>query len=74
MPLLSIPKVAAANTRWSRQRLRRSLYRGFFALLVHLFSEPVPPTRRCGSAFPLARCNGKHRQCSSVSQKQRGSR
>jgi hypothetical protein len=43
MPLLSIPKVAAANTRWSRQRLRRSLYRGFLAFWVSLFSEAVPP-------------------------------
>jgi hypothetical protein len=29
------------------------LHRGFFALWVCLFSEAVPPTRRCGSAFPL---------------------
>jgi hypothetical protein len=43
-----------ANTRWSRQRLRRLLYRGFFALLVYLFSMVAHPTRRCGSAFPLA--------------------
>jgi hypothetical protein len=44
----------AANTRWSRQRLRRSLYRRFLTLLVDLSREAVPPTRRCGSAFPLA--------------------
>jgi hypothetical protein len=43
------------NTRWSRQRLRRSLYRGLLVLVIHLSSEAVPPTRRCGSAFPLGR-------------------
>jgi hypothetical protein len=32
---------------------RRSLYRRFLALLVGIFSESVPPTRRCVSAFPL---------------------
>ena len=46
---------ALANTRWSRQRLRRLLYRGFFALLVYLSRVVAPPTRRCGSAFPLGR-------------------
>ena len=40
-----------ANTRWSRQRLRRSLYRGPLDLLVYSFSEVVPPTRRCGQAL-----------------------
>jgi hypothetical protein len=42
-----------ANTRCSRQRLRRFLNRGLLDLLVYLSSEAVPPTRRCGSAFPL---------------------
>jgi len=37
---------------------RRSLYRGFRALPVYLFSEAVPPTRRRASAFPLA-CDTK---------------
>jgi hypothetical protein len=37
---------------------RRSLYRGLLVLLVYLFSEAVPPTRRCASAMPL----GSHQQ------------
>jgi hypothetical protein len=41
------------DTRWSRQRLRRLLYRGFWDLSVYLSRVVVPPTRRCGSAFPL---------------------
>jgi hypothetical protein len=41
------------NTRWSRQRLRRSLYRGLLNLLVGLSRVVALPTRRCGSAFPL---------------------
>jgi hypothetical protein len=44
----------APNPRWSRQRLRRSLYRGLLILVVGLSNEAVPPTQRCGSAFPLA--------------------
>ena len=36
------------NTRYSRQRLRRSLYRGFLILLVGLFSTMISQTRRCG--------------------------
>jgi hypothetical protein len=42
------PTLAGADSAY-----RRSLYRGFFALLVSLSSEAVLPTRRCGSAFPL---------------------
>jgi hypothetical protein len=38
-----------AHTRWSRQRLRRSLYRGLLTVLVYSFSEAVPQTRHCGS-------------------------
>jgi hypothetical protein len=33
---------------------RRSLYRGFLVWVAALFSEAVPPTRRCAPAFPLA--------------------
>lgn len=31
---------------WSRQRLRRSLYRGLLTLLVGLFIKVIPPTRK----------------------------
>jgi hypothetical protein len=44
------PTLARADSAY-----RRSLYRGLLNLLVDLFSEAVPPTRRCGSAFPLVR-------------------
>ena len=46
------------TTRWSRQRLRRSLYRGFLDLMVHLSRKLVPQTRHCGSAFPFG-CDTK---------------
>lgn len=53
IPTSSLGVWRRPNTRWSRQRLRRSLYRGLLVLTVYLFSEVVSPTRRCGSAFPL---------------------
>jgi len=37
---------------------RRSLYRGFWVLMVDLSRVVVSPTRRCGSAFPLG-CDTK---------------
>jgi hypothetical protein len=35
---------------------RRSLYRGFWDLMVHLFRKLVLQIRRCASAFPLTIC------------------
>ena len=41
------------RTRWRRQRLRRSLHRGFLHLPAYLFRVMVLQIRRCASAFPL---------------------
>jgi hypothetical protein len=50
------------NTRWSRQRLRRSLYRGFWGLLVYLFSEAVPPHPALQLSFSVSRQSYKQRE------------
>jgi hypothetical protein len=42
--LCSCPTLAGADSAY-----RRSYHRGLLDLWVYLFSEAVPPTRRCGS-------------------------
>jgi hypothetical protein len=55
MLLVGSQTLAGADSAFVRSpALRAGCIAAFSTLLVYSFSKAVPPTRRCGPAFPLA--------------------